>query len=80
MEDKLIIDEEMFNSLAEMMMSADEATVITAVGILDNIDEWEKQNQEYKEQLFEIYRGNKHIKEKNNLLLKVWISKYGYNE
>jgi hypothetical protein len=74
MEEKLIIDKELFNELTIMMQSSSEDDAVMAVSIIENSDEWNKQNQIYKEQLYETLRENNHIKDKFQLKMKVWLA------
>ena len=73
MEEKLIIDKELFDELTTMMKSSSEHDVVMAISILETADKWNKQNQRYKEQLYETLRENNHIRNKTELKLKVWF-------
>ena len=74
MEEKLIINKELFGELKLMIQSSSEDDVVMAVSILETADEWNKQNQIYKEQLYETLRENDHIKNKFQLKMKVWLA------
>ncbi len=75
MVEKLIIDKELYEELKVMMKSSSEDDVVMAISIIENSDEWDKQNQIYKEQLYEILRfENKHIQYKSDLKMRVWLS------
>jgi hypothetical protein len=73
MEEKLIIDKELFDELKLMLQSSNEHDVIMAISIIETADEWNKQNQIYKEQLYETLSENDHIKNKYALKMKVWL-------
>ena len=74
MEEKLIINKELFGELKLMIQSSNEHDVVMAISILETADEWNKQNQIYKEQLYETLRENDHIKNKFELKMKVWLA------
>jgi len=74
MEEKLIIDKELFGELKLMLQSSNEHDAVMAISILETADEWNKQNQIYKEQLYETLRENNHIKNKFELKMKVWLA------
>jgi hypothetical protein len=74
MEEKLIIDKELFDELKLMLQSSNEHDAVMAISILETADEWNKQNQIYKEQLYETLRENNHIKNKFELKMKVWLA------
>jgi hypothetical protein len=74
MEEKLIIDKELFEELKQMISSKSEDDVVTAIGIIESFDEWDKQNQQYKEQLYDLFNENRSIKDRHRLLMKVWLS------
>jgi hypothetical protein len=74
MEEKLIIDKELFDELTTMISSSNEQDAVMAVSIIETADEWNKQNQIYKEQLYETLRENGHIKNKFELKMKVWLA------
>jgi hypothetical protein len=73
MEEKLIIDKELFEELKQMISSKSEDDVVTAIGIIESFDEWDKQNQQYKEQLYDLFNENRSIKDRHRLLMKVWL-------
>ena len=73
MEEKLIADKELFNELKRMITSKSEDDVVTALGIIESFDEWDKQNQQYKEQLYDLFNENRSIDNRHKLLIKVWI-------
>ncbi len=73
MEEKLIIDKELFEELKQMISSKSEDDVVTAIGIIESFDEWDKQNQQYKEQLYDLFNENRSIKDRHKLLMKVWL-------
>jgi hypothetical protein len=72
----LIIDKELFEELKTMMSSSNENDIAVVIGILNTIDIWDKQNQKYKEELYEILSENKNIKDKSNLKMKIWMSQF----
>ncbi len=74
MEEKLIADKELFDELKRMITSKSEDDVVTALGIIESFDEWDKQNQQYKEQLYDLFNENRSIDNRHKLLIKVWIS------
>jgi hypothetical protein len=74
MEEKLIIDKELFGELKLMLQSSNEHDAVMAISILETADEWNKQNQIYKEQLYETLSENNHIKNKFQLKMKVWLA------
>jgi len=74
MEEKLIIDKDLFNELIIMMSSSNEHDVVMAISIIETADEWNKQNQIKKEQLYETLRDNDHIKNRHELQMKVWLA------
>jgi len=69
----LIIDKELFEELKTMMSSSNENDIAVVIGILNTIDIWDKQNQKYKEELYEILSD---IKDKSNLKMKIWMSQF----
>ena len=73
MEEKLIADKELFDELKRMITSKSEDDVVTALGIIESFDEWDKQNQQYKEQLYDLFNENRSIDNRHKLLIKVWI-------
>ena len=73
MEEKLIADKELFDELKRMITSKSEDDVVTALGIIESFDEWDKQNQQYKEQLYNLFNENRSIDNRHKLLIKVWI-------
>ena len=73
MEEKLIADKELFDELKRMITSKSEDDVVTALGIIESFDEWNKQNQQYKEQLYDLFNENRSINDRHKLLIKVWI-------
>jgi len=74
MEEKLIIDKELFDELTIMMQSSSEDDAVMAISIIETADEWNKQNQIKKERLYETLRDNNHIKNKFQLKMKVWLA------
>ena len=74
MEEKLIIDKDLFNELTTMMQSPSVDDAVMAISILESSDQWDRQNQKYKEQLYETLRDNDHIKNKFELKMKVWLA------
>jgi DNA-binding transcriptional regulator/RsmH inhibitor MraZ len=72
----LIIDKELFEELKTMMSSSNENDIVVAIGILNTIDIWDKQNQKYKEELYEILNENKNIKNKGELKTRIWMSQF----
>jgi hypothetical protein len=72
----LIIDKELFEELKTMMSSSNENDIVVVIGILNTIDVWDKQNQEYKEELYEILSENKNIKNKGELKTRIWMSQF----
>ena len=76
MEDKIIADKELFDRLSEMMASPDENDIIVVLGIMETFDPWDRQNQKYKEQLYEILSENSHIVNKTSLKVKFWMSQF----
>lgn len=79
MEEKLIIDKELFDELTTMMKSSSEHDIVMAISILETADKWNRQNQRYKEQLYETLSENDHIKNKTELKLKVWFANNDLN-
>lgn len=73
MEEKLIADNELFEELKQMITSKSEDDIVTALGIIESLDEWDKQNQQYKEQLYDLFNQNKSITDRHKLLMKVWL-------
>ena len=73
MEEKLIADNELFEELKRMIISKSEDDIVTALGIIESFDEWNKQNQQYKEQLYDLFNENRSINDRHKLLIKVWI-------
>lgn len=73
MEEKLIADKELFDELKRMITSKSEDDVVTALGIIESFDEWDKQNQQYKEQLYDLFNENRSIDNRHKLLIKVWM-------
>ena len=73
MEEKLIINKELFGELKLMIQSSSEDDIVMAISILETADEWDRQNQRYKEQLYETLSENDHIKNKYALKMKVWL-------
>jgi hypothetical protein len=74
MEEKLIINKELFGELKLMIQSSSEDDIVMAISILETADEWDRQNQRYKEQLYETLSENDHIKNKYALKMKVWLA------
>jgi hypothetical protein len=74
MEEKLIINKELFGELKLMIQSSSEDDIVMAMSILETADEWDRQNQRYKEQLYETLSENDHIKNKYALKMKVWLA------
>jgi DNA-binding transcriptional regulator/RsmH inhibitor MraZ len=72
----LIIDKELFEELKTMMSSSNENDIVVVIGILNTIDIWDKQNQQYKEELYEILSENKNIKNKGELKIRIWMSQF----
>jgi hypothetical protein len=72
----LIIDKELFEELKTMMSSPNEDDIAIVIGILNTIDIWDKQNQQYKEELYEILSENKNIKNKGELKIRIWMSQF----
>jgi hypothetical protein len=72
----LIIDKELFEELKTMMSSSNEDDIVIVIGILNTIDIWDKQNQKYKEELYEILSENKNIKDKGELKTRIWMSQF----
>lgn len=74
MVEKLIIDKELYEELKVMMKSSSEDDVVMAISIIENSDEWNVQNQVYKEKLYETLRfENGHIQNKGELKMRVWL-------
>ena len=73
MEEKLIADKELFDELKRMITSKSEDDVVTTLGIIESFDEWDKQNQQYKEQLYDLFNENRSIDNRHKLLIKVWM-------
>ena len=80
MEEKLIIDKDLFNELIIMMSSSNEHDVVMAISIIETADEWNKQNQIKKERLYETLRENNHIKNRYELQMKVWLANNDINQ
>ena len=72
----LIIDKELFEELKTMMSSSNENDIVVVIGILNTIDVWDKQNQEYKEELYNVLSENKNIKDKGELKTRIWMSQF----
>ena len=72
----LIIDKELFEELKTMMSSSNENDIVVVIGILNTIDVWDRQNQKYKEELYEILSENENIKNKGELKTRIWISQF----
>jgi hypothetical protein len=72
----LIIDKELFEELKTMMSSPNEDDIAIVIGILNTIDIWDKQNQEYKEELYNVLSENKNIKGKGELKTRIWMSQF----
>ena len=80
MDEKLIIDKELFNELKIMISSSNEHDVVMAISIIETADEWNKQNQIKKERLYETLRENDHIKNRYELQMKVWLANNDLNQ
>lgn len=78
MEEKLIIDKDLFNELTTMMQSPSVDDAVMAISILESSDQWDRQNQKYKEQLYITFRENKHFggETKNGIKMKAWMGVY----
>lgn len=79
MVEKLIIDKELYQELTTMMKSSSKDDIVMAISIIESADEWNKQNQIYKEKLYETLRENEHIQHKHELKMKVWVAQNDLN-